>query len=76
MKKLSLSNLSRINLSRMQEQAIIGGSSDNCICPFGCSNCNCGAEDEKAAVAKFDGVMESGLESYAAEVLNSNAWSL
>lgn len=73
MKKLSLSNLSQINLSRMQEQAIIGGSSDNCICPFACNDCRC---NEEMAEEKFEAGMNSGVDAFAAEVLNSNAWSL
>ena len=44
MKKLSLTNLSKTNLSKMQEQAIIGGSSDSCICAALCTNCSCNGD--------------------------------
>lgn len=56
-----------------QEQAIIGGSYDNCICPFACNDCRC---NEDMAEEKFEAGMNSGVDAFDAEVLNSNAWSL
>lgn len=45
MKQLSLSNLSKMNLSKIQERAIIGGSSQcGCVCSYTCS-CACNPSD-------------------------------
>ncbi|MBE6336681.1 MAG: hypothetical protein E7066_08430 [Lentimicrobiaceae bacterium] len=61
MKKLSLTNLSKTNLSKMQEQAITGGSSDSCICAALCTSCSC--RDDDSAERTNDESMDSDLEN-------------
>lgn len=68
MKRLSLAKLSKVNLSKMQEQAIVGGSTGECICPYACSACYCTVTD---AVGDFDFVMEKGLYKTANDTKNN-----
>ena len=65
MKKLSLSNLSKTNLSKMQEQAIIGGTSDYCICAALCTNCSCNRDGDAEGIAEksMDPEVESNTDS-------------
>lgn len=51
MKKLSLSNLSKHALDRLQQNAVRGGGLPSCVCGYICDNCSCssmydGAEDK------------------------------
>ena len=65
MKKLSLSNLSKTNLSKMQEQAIIGGLSDYCICAALCTSCSCHKDGNAEEITnnRMDSDQESNTES-------------
>lgn len=52
MKKLSLTNLSKTNLSKMQEQAIIGGTFDYCVCAALCTSCSCEGIDDAEGITE------------------------
>lgn len=57
-----------MNLSRMQEQAVIGGLSDGCICAALCIYCSCNGEVD--AEHFTDDSMEVDLEDCVEEKVN------
>ena len=48
MKKLSLMQLSKDNLDKIQQRAVMGGDQCACICGYICSSCGCHTAEDMA----------------------------